>query len=210
MDADIIIYCADLFNLLGNLTRFPILKNQQEIFKRTIVPPLLAFYIGLDFDVRTVGLTNYAYGITIEGENEPMDITFSSNIDPTSAPKGKTNVLASYFSPKQYDVKKMEEFTMSNLSKLLGMKESELKDKTEVFKVIAPKEFERMTLNVKGSFGGFQYTNYNAIKNIIPQETLVKNLFLAGQWVGGGAGYENTIKGGIDIATRVMLKVTSR
>jgi len=104
-------------------------------------------------------------------------------------------------------VKKMEEFTLLSVSKVLGMSEPEFKSKIDVMTVIKPSDFEQMTLNYHGSFGGFQYTNYNAVRNMIPHETLVNNLFLAGQWVGAGAGYENTLAGGINVADIIIKRM---
>ena len=197
---DVVLYCADLLHLLKNVVDAKIIKDQPSVFQRAIVPPLLAFYIGLNENVKKKGFINYAYGITFGKNNDQLDMTISSNIDPTAAPTNKTNILVSYFSNKQYDINTMQKFTIKSISTVLGMTKDDFVHKIDVMRYLSPRDFEMMTLNQQGSFGGFQYSNYNAIQHPISYKTLVKNLFLAGQWVGVGAGFENTIVGGINAA----------
>jgi phytoene dehydrogenase-like protein len=69
-----------------------------------------------------------------------------------------------------------------------------------VSEYLTPTDFEQLTWNTGGSFGGFQ-TTPSQIHSPVPHKTLIGNLFVAGQWTGVGAGYINTMLGGLDVSS---------
>jgi prolycopene isomerase len=220
-----IIFAGDIHNLMENIIHQTILDSKVNILqltninKKSIVEAIFEVWIGLDIALKDFNLPNYA--TEIETQSGKFYFTNYSNIDATCSPQGTSAITLlkittidkfeeavkldgnkrgkNYYHLKEEETKKMVDEFINVLKTYIP----DIKNHIKVIESASPITMKRYTSNYRGSFGGFQPSHENMIKNPIPNETPIPNLFLLSQWVGFGAGYEMTIRNGLELAKKI-------
>lgn len=196
-DVDSVIYCCDMLKLVNTIipqTRL----FKKEVRRLPIASAALVVHLGLDIDVKTeYGFDGGDYAI--KTPEMAFNIAIYSNVDPSCCKRGNSVITLTGLGYDDFRRRSMKE-----LNRVLPGIEKHV----VVNEYMMPIDFEKLTWNAGGSFGGFQTTPAQ-IRSPVPHETLVKNLFVAGQWTGVGAGYINTMLGGIETSL-LYRKKTSR
>jgi prolycopene isomerase len=115
---------------------------------------------------------------------------FSSVIDPTLAPEGKSTLgvfTGAQFKSKIYWDKKREKLNQTALEKLNKIIPVDRVD-IEVNETAIPHTFSKFTSNEKGAIFGWAARRDQLDRNLFPPETSIENLYLAGHWVMTGVG----------------------
>jgi len=186
---DSVIYCCDVLNLVNSiLPRTRIFDS--DIRRLPVAASATVVHLGIDVDVKDeYGIDRADY--TIKTPEMTFNVAVYSNIDPSCCAPG-TSVLT--LTGLGYDDFKRR--SLNELSRAIPGIDRHI----VVSEYLTPTDFEQLTWNTGGSFGGFQ-TTPSQIHSPVPHKTLIGNLFVAGQWTGVGAGYINTMLGGLDVSS---------
>lgn len=215
--ADKILFCADPEYMLSTLWKGPPLPQKYiySLKKRIQTESIFEVYLGLDIDLRNLGFGEYCYEIQ-DSNGIRCKMFVYSNLDPSCAPKGCSNIEIIHFMRadlfnlaicadnghrgKNYSRLKDQITTIfvNIVAKLVGL--DDFHDHIMYQDAATPITFERYTNNTRGSFAGYTATFGQTIINPVSITTPVKNLFLAGQWINLGGGFQMTIYGGIKAA----------
>jgi prolycopene isomerase len=140
--------------------------------------------------------------------------TIYSNIDPSCCPPGKSVVATMVAAlPDRFErtlgpgghrgraYKQLkDELTpvlLEKIERALGV--SDLERHVEVLSLATPVTIERFTENRGGAYVGWRYSA-GQVREQIPQQSPVENLFLCGHWVEPGGGVSNVMAGGLNAA----------
>lgn len=179
-----VVYCADMLSLVNNISKGTRILNI-DINSLPIANSLNVIHLGLDIDVKKIGIDRSEYNLVTPKTD--FNIAIYSNKD-SSFGSNKTSVLT---------VSSVLKYEKNMIYDELNRVWPRITDHVVTEIVWTPNDFESWTWNAGGSFGGFQATPGLANKQI-PHRTLIKNLYIAGQWTGMGAGYINSMIGGIN------------
>jgi len=187
-DVDSVIYCCDMSRLVNTIIPQATLFKK-EVRSLPVASAASVVHLGLGIDVKNeYGLDGGDYAI--KTPEMAFNIAIYSNVDPSCCKRGNSVITLTGLGYDDFERRSMKE-----LNRVLpGIKKHVI-----VKEYMTPLDFENLTWNAGGSFGGFQTTPLQ-MRSPVPHETLVKNLFVAGQWTGVGAGYINTMLGGIETA----------
>ena len=194
-----------------------LLDQQNEDVNFTIkklIPSVSAFavYLGISIDLKQLvkdqcstwyfSTHNVDNCYTLLGENiykEPLDYvvcTFPSFHYQAMAPQNKSTM--GIFISAPYKSKEFWDEYKNTLAEKIIAKTEELIPSLSKYietKVIAtPHTFRRFTLNRDGAIYGWASSVGQVNRNIFPQETPIKNLYIAGHWCTSGLG-----QGGISV-----------
>ena len=155
----------------------------------------------------------------IDGTTIPINIY--TNIDPACAPKGHSVIVSYEMLPidefekaiqedgntrgkayKALKIRKLNEI-IEKLQAALNI--PDLNEHIKVKEAATPITFKRYTKNFRGSYVGYM-SSFKQIVASLPFQTPIPNLFIAGQWVNLGGGFQNTIAGGIK-AAKIALRL---
>jgi prolycopene isomerase len=140
--------------------------------------------------------------------------TIYSNIDPSCCPPGKSVVAtmvparAERFEQalgegghrgRAYKALKDELMPqlLEKMERALGIKD--LERHAEVLSLATPVTIERFTENRGGAYVGWR-SSADQMRENIPQQSPIPNLFLCGHWVEPGGGVSNVMNGGLNAA----------
>ena len=140
--------------------------------------------------------------------------TIYSNIDPSCCPEGKSVVAtmvparperfeqalgAGMHRGRAYKALKDELMPqlLEKMERALGVKD--LHSHAEVLSLATPVTIERFTENRGGAYVGWRYSA-DQVREHIPQQSPVRNLFLCGHWVEPGGGVSGAMSGGLGAA----------
>ena len=132
------------------------------------------------FNKNLHGLSNFDYILC----------TFPSLVDASLAPNGKDSVrlfaLAKYANKKTWD--KYKHIFSDRLIKAASAVIPDLKELIEYVEIATPCTFEGYTSNRHGALFGWAAQKGQIDPNLLPQQTSITNLYLAGHWVMNGIG----------------------
>ena len=138
------------------------------------------------------------------------------NIDPTSAPEGKT-VITTMFPTRNYkyweDLRKNDkekynsekERIADDVIEILERKYGNIQSNIELIDVSTPATVIRYTNNWKGSFEGWILTPKIGLRQMKKTLPGLKNFYMAGQWVEPGGGLPSAILSGRNV-TQIICK----
>ena len=86
---------------------------------------------------------------------------------------------------------------LEKMERALGV--ADLERHAEVLALATPVTIERFTENRGGAYVGWRYSA-DQVRENIPQQSPVANLFLCGHWVGPGGGVSQVMTGGLNAA----------
>lgn len=219
-----VLFCADPEYLLAELWQGPSLppKYVYSLKRRMQTESIFEVYLGLDSDIKDLGFGDYCY--EIQDNNGIRCLMFVySNLDPSCAPSGCSNIEIIHFMRadlfnlaicadngirgKNYRKLKQQIQTIfiNIVAKLLEL--DDFQDHIVYQDAATPITFQRYTNNTRGSFAGYTATFGQSINNPVSITTPVKNLFLAGQWINFGGGFQLTVYGGIKAAKIISRKL---
>lgn len=215
------ICCSDPHSLIEDLLPKQAIDEKyiKKITRRQNTESLFQVYLGLDIDLKEYGFNHYTNDFYMtDGKTIPINIY--TNIDPACAPKGHSVIVSYEMAPIDEFEKAIREdgnkrgnayktLKMRKLNEIIDKLQSALNipDLTEHIKVkeaATPITFKRYTKNFRGSYVGY-ISSFKQIVKSLPFQTPIQNLFIAGQWVNLGGGFQNTITGGIK-AAKIALK----
>ena len=150
-------------------------------------------------------------------ENADMIIANYSEVDPQCAPEGK-NVIAMVASLSyeyengwhKNESRKKYTALKNKVAKILIKRAEEhlpeLSKNIEKIEVATPHTMERYTLNPGGTLIGWEISMKPwEIQNRLPQQTPVKNLYLAGAWQAVG-GQSPVVMSGLNVGNKILKK----
>lgn len=185
---------------------------------RKATESMLAVYLGLDVDIKTLGFGDYAYEFTLPSGRSLHAFAYS-NVDPSCCPAGTTSLTVLTFTSidrfetaialdkgvrgARYRALKAAciEEVIDGLREAFGF---DVKASMVMADAATPVTFKRYTGNHRGSFAGFAATVENCISDPIGSKTPVSNLFVAGQWTNTGGGFTLSLRGGLACAGQVL------
>ena len=208
-------YLARLDGFSISLSSFQVfLGLKKDLIKEVGITDTEIFYEpGYDGDA------GYKTALDADVENGGFGLTLYDNLYKGYSPEGKNTVNiivlqgyepwkkfeADYFTGKKDAyraekerlanilIKKVEERLLPGLSKAIEVKE-----------VGTPLTNVRYTLNYRGAVYGFDQTLDNSMPKRLPQQTPIKNLYLAGAWTQPGHGYGTVIFSGLQCFGEIM------
>lgn len=221
-----IIANADIITVLRDMIGYEhvgkeLVKKVQEEWE--VSPSCFAVWLGLDDVAENIGLTgeNITYypnaekaienkrrllspGSYLE-EDDFLLISTSANLDPTSTPKGKSQVMLGMLVASDFenncgvgrDGKRGVEYQQRKKEIAMRLiKQAEkvipgISKHIEVMEIATPKTYERYTHNTNGAYGGFKATP-KLIKDYAKVDSMqiVPRLFVASNWGGVGDGIQ--------------------
>jgi phytoene dehydrogenase-like protein len=197
-------------------------KYIKKIKNRQNTESLFQVYLALDIDLREYGFNAYTNDFYLS-DGTILPINIYSNIDPSCAPIGHS-VLVSYqlTSIDEYEEalfqdggKRGEHYKTLKRKKLDEMIEKiaealsipDLRLHIKIKEAATPVTYRRYTKNFRGSYVGFMSSVQQIILHPLPFKTPIENLFVAGQWINLGGGFQNTISGGIKAAELILKRL---
>ena len=192
-----------------------------------MVPSISAFqvYLGLNINIRKLGITDFEISYNPDYDidqhflnslhnnldNPAFALTIYSNLDKTSTPGNKTNLVITTYSgydfwkkmsPEQYKNYK------ENFAQRLIQKSEEIIPNLSSYiknKIIAtPLTMERYTGNYKGAIYGWEQNVFQTGINRLDKTTPIKNLYLVGAWTRPGGGITGVMYSGKSVANEIL------
>ncbi len=208
-------YLARLDGFSVSLSSFQVfLGLKKDLIKEVGITDSEIFYEpGYDGDA------GYKAALDADVESGGFGLALYDNLYKGYSPEGKNtiNIItlqgyepwkkfeADYFAGKKDDyraekerladilIKKVEEKLLPGLSKTIEVKE-----------IGTPLTNVRYTLNYRGAAYGFDQTLDNSMPKRLPQNTPIRNLYLAGAWTQPGHGYGTVIYSGLQCFGEIM------
>jgi prolycopene isomerase len=216
-----ILCCSDPHLLIEELLPLGCIEPRfiKKIKNRQNTESLFQTYLALDIDLREYGFNGYTNDFYLS-DGSILPINIYSNIDPTCAPIGHS-ILVSYqmTSIDEYEEalfrdggKRGQHYKTLKQKKLDEMIEKiaealnipDLRHHIKIKEAATPVTYRRYTKNFRGSYVGFMSSVQQIVLHPLPFKTPIENLFVAGQWINMGGGFQNTISGGIKAAELVL------
>lgn len=158
---------------------------------------------------------NFAMFRKGDPEHSPFAILNYSMVDPKVAPAGKNVIVITAILPYDWQngwyekesykkYKELKDQTGMVFVKRAEKYLPELSKHIEVFEVGSPRTMEHFTLNPGGTIFGWDNTLDQSLMKRLPQETPVKNLFLAGAWTFPAGGQSAVLVSGIMAADKII------
>lgn len=196
----------------------------------TIGLSAFAVYLGVDHDYRgsfPEGIHSYfvnsgydqaeAFSYFYEGipEKAMFGLINYTMVDPTNALEGKNVIAIISIMPYDYKGDWYESVSYEKyhaLKEEVAMKFVERAEKflpglsshIEVMEVGSPRTMEHYTLNPRGTIFGWEYTQEQNMLKRLPQETPIKNIYLAGAWTFPGGGQSAVLMSGAEAAKKIL------
>jgi len=215
-----VLFCSDppylMRELLPGDALPPKYKNRLKARQKT--ESLFVAYVGLDFAMKDIGFGDYIYELR-DRDDVKCSLFIYSNLDPGCAPPGKSNIqiikfmaidpfslaitadggtMGPHYRALKHQVRDMLIDVVGNL---VGM--DDFRDHIVFKDAATPVTFQRYTNNTRGSFAGYVASFKQSILSPISIRTPIRNLWLAGQWIYLGGGFQLSLFGGIKVAEQI-------
>lgn len=196
------------FELLESKLDTSFLQTIQGM-KRSCSFFLLYLGIGGDVDVKNLKRGFYHTTNSSSLEGEWMYISVPTRICPDLAPSNKQiiSVVVSMNEETYKDIADWDSFKERMASSILDRLEEyvpHIQKHIEVKEAATPKTLERYTSNTHGAAYGWAVAADQMWDNRLPQETPIKNLYLAGHWTRPGPGIAAVVSSGWSVANLIM------
>jgi len=148
-------------------------------------------------------------------DHSPFAILNYSVVDPKVAPAGKNVIVITAILPYDwqngwYEKESYKKYKdLKNQTGMIFVKRAEkylpeLSKHIETFEVGSPRTMEHFTLNPGGTIFGWDNTLDQSLMKRLPQETPIKNLYLAGAWTFPAGGQSAVLVSGIMAADKIL------
>jgi prolycopene isomerase len=208
-------YLARMDTFTVSLSTFQVfLGLKKDLIKEVDIEDSEIFY-SLSYDIEA----DYKAALNADPEHADFGLTLYDNLYQDYSPEGKNtiNIItlqgyspweqfeADYFQGKKDTYRKekermadiliqrVEETLLPGLSKAIEIKE-----------IGTPLTNVRYTRNYRGAIYGWNQTLDNVMPRRLPQQTPIKNLYLAGAWTQPGGGYGAVIPSGLQCFGTIM------
>jgi prolycopene isomerase len=230
--ADYVISNADGYNTYLTLVGEEYLKPKFVKYVKSLEPGVstVAVFMGLNMDLKKAGLGNVheifynpSYEVedlwksfeTMNVENTMLIVSLYSNVDPTSAPPGKSVISITTGAPydwenkwrinQGYDAyKALKEEIGQRLIKVAEKMVPGLSGAIEEIEIATPLTNERYTSNYRGSIIGWASTQEQSLLKRMKQKSPVDRLYLAGAWTFPSGGQSACLMSGYLTAKMIL------
>ena len=233
--ADYVISNADGYNTYLTLVGEENLKPKFVKYVKSLEPGVatVVVFMGLNLDLKKAGLGgvseifyNPSYAVedlwknfeNMDIENTLFTISLYSNVDPTSAPPGKSVVSISTGAPYGWEnkwrinqgyasYKALKEEVGQRIIKVGEKMIPGLSGAIEEIEIGTPLTNERYTSNYMGSIVGWAYTQDQSLLNRMKQKSPIPGLYLAGAWTFPGGGQSACLLSGYLTAKMILSEI---